>query len=52
MAGCYNTRNHRVVQCILRLTEEWVRVLIVSDIHSNIEALDAVLRHAERNGGF
>ena len=29
-----------------------MRVLIVSDIHSNIEALDAVLRHAERNGGF
>ena len=29
-----------------------MRVLIVSDIHSNIEALEAVLRHAERNGGF
>ena len=29
-----------------------MRALIVSDIHSNIEALEAVLRHAERNGGF
>lgn len=29
-----------------------MRALIVSDIHSNLEALEAVLRHAERNGGF
>lgn len=29
-----------------------MRALIVSDIHSNIEALDAVLRHAEVYGGF
>ena len=29
-----------------------MRFLIVSDIHSNIEALESVLRHAERNGGF
>ena len=34
------------------LTEERVRVLIVSDIHSNLEALESVLRHAERKGGF
>ena len=29
-----------------------MRTLLVSDIHSNLEALEAVLRHAERNGGF
>lgn len=29
-----------------------MRTLVVSDIHSNIEALESVLRHAERNGGF
>ncbi len=29
-----------------------MRTLIISDIHSNLEALESVLRHAERNGGF
>ncbi len=29
-----------------------MRTLIVSDIHSNLEALDAVLAHAARQGGF
>ena len=29
-----------------------MRALIVSDIHSNLEALEAVLEHAEGNGGF
>ena len=29
-----------------------MRTLIVSDIHSNLEALDAVLAHADREGGF
>ena len=29
-----------------------MRALIVSDIHSNLEALEAVIKHAERNGGF
>ena len=29
-----------------------MRALIVSDIHSNLEALEAVLRHAGQNGGF
>lgn len=29
-----------------------MRILIVSDIHSNLEALESVLRQAERNGGF
>ena len=29
-----------------------MRALIVSDIHSNLEALEAVLRHAAGNGGF
>ncbi len=29
-----------------------MRALIVSDIHSNLEALEAVLKHAERNGGY
>ena len=29
-----------------------MRALIVSDIHSNIEGLESVLRHAECNGGF
>ena len=29
-----------------------MRTLIVSDIHSNLEALDAVLSHAGRQGGF
>ena len=29
-----------------------MRALIVSDIHSNLEALEAVLRHAAANGGF
>lgn len=29
-----------------------MRVLVVSDIHSNIEALHAVLGHAQRQGGF
>ena len=29
-----------------------MRALIVSDIHSNLEALEAVLRHAQESGGF
>ena len=29
-----------------------MRSLIVSDVHSNLEALEAVLEDAERNGGF
>ena len=29
-----------------------MRALIVSDIHSNLEALESVLRHAGQNGGF
>ena len=29
-----------------------MRILIVSDVHSNLEALDAVLEDAGRNGGF
>src|SRR5205823_2951556 len=28
-----------------------MRIAIVSDVHSNLEALDAVLRHAEASGG-
>ena len=29
-----------------------MRALIVSDVHSNLEALQSVLRHAEQEGGF
>ena len=29
-----------------------MRALIVSDVHSNLEAFESVLRHAEGNGGF
>ena len=29
-----------------------MRALIVSDIHSNLEALDAVIADAGRHGGF
>lgn len=28
------------------------RILLISDVHSNLAALEAVLRHAEKNGGF
>jgi diadenosine tetraphosphatase ApaH/serine/threonine PP2A family protein phosphatase len=29
-----------------------VRALIIADVHSNLEALEAVLRHAETQGGY
>ena len=28
------------------------KILLISDIHANLAALEAVIRHAERNGGF
>lgn len=36
----------------LSLVVGLLRALIVSDIHSNIEALESVLEHAQSNGGF
>ena len=47
-SGCYNTRNLRAVPT----AGGELRALIVSDVHSNLEALGAVLQDAGRRGGF